>query len=50
VSKSQKTIETPNYGLELVASRIATKLILELRFMLKSLGVDLDGLKIDVRR
>jgi hypothetical protein len=43
VSKRQKTVETSTYGLELVASRIATELILEVRFMLRSLGVDLDG-------
>ena len=43
VSKRQKTVETSTYGSELVASRIATELILEVRFMLRSLGVDLDG-------
>jgi len=43
VSKRQKTVETLTYGSELVASRIATELILEVRFMLRSLGVDLDG-------
>ena len=32
-----------NYGSELVASRIATEIILEVRFMLRSLGVDIDG-------
>jgi hypothetical protein len=42
VSKRQKTVETSTYGLELVASRIANELILEVRFMLRSLGVDLD--------
>jgi hypothetical protein len=36
-------VETSSYGLELVAFRIATELILEVRFMLRSLGVDLDG-------
>jgi hypothetical protein len=36
VSKRQKTVE-------LVASRVATELILEVRFMLRSLGVDLEG-------
>ena len=41
-SKHQKTVETSAYGSELVASRIATELILEVRFMLRSLGVDLD--------
>ena len=43
VSKRQKTVETSTYGSELVASRIATELILEVRFMLRSLGVALDG-------
>jgi hypothetical protein len=43
VSKRQKTVEISTYGSELVASRIATGLILEVRFMLRSLGVDLDG-------
>ena len=43
VSKRQKTVETSTYGSELVASRIATELILEVRFMLRSLGVGLDG-------
>ena len=43
VSKRRKTIETSTYGSELMASRIATELILEVRFMLMSLDVDLDG-------
>ena len=43
VSKLQKTVETSTFGSELVPSRIATELILEIRFMLRSLGVDLDG-------
>ena len=43
VSKCQKTVETSTYGSELVASRIATELILEVRYMLQSLGVALDG-------
>jgi hypothetical protein len=36
-------VETSNYGSELVASRVATELILEGRYMLQSLGVALDG-------
>jgi hypothetical protein len=44
VSKRQKTVETSTYGSELVASRIATELIMEVRYMLRSLGVDLEGL------
>jgi hypothetical protein len=43
VSKHQKTVETSTYGSEFVAPRIATELILDVRFMLRSLGVDLDG-------
>ena len=43
ISKRQKTVETSTYGSELVAARIATELILETRFMLRSLGVPLDG-------
>jgi hypothetical protein len=39
-------VETSTYGSELVASRIATEteLILEIRYMLRSLGVAFDGL------
>jgi hypothetical protein len=43
VSKLQKTVETLTYGSELVASRVATELILEIRYMIRSLGVALDG-------
>jgi hypothetical protein len=43
VSKRQKTVETSTYGSELVAARIATELIVEICFMLKSLGVELEG-------
>jgi hypothetical protein len=42
VSKRQKTMETSTYGSELVASRVAIELILEVRYMLRSLGVALD--------
>jgi hypothetical protein len=43
ISKRQKTVETSTYGSELVASRVAMELILEIRYMLRSLGVALDG-------
>jgi hypothetical protein len=43
ISKRHKTVETSTYGSELVASKIATELILEVRFILRSLGVMLDG-------
>jgi hypothetical protein len=36
-------VETSTCGSELVASRIATELILEIRYMIRSLGVSLDG-------
>jgi hypothetical protein len=42
-SKRQKTVEKSNYGSELVPSWVATELILEVRYMLRSLGVALDG-------
>jgi hypothetical protein len=42
ISKSQKKVETSTYASELVASRVATELILEVRYMLRSLGVALD--------
>jgi hypothetical protein len=44
ISKRQKTVETSTYVSELVASRIATELILEARYMLRSLGVSSDGI------
>jgi hypothetical protein len=43
ISKRQKTVETSTYSSELVASRVATELILKVRYMLQSLGVALDG-------
>jgi hypothetical protein len=43
ISKRQKTVETSTYSSELMASRVATELILEIRYMLRSLGVALDG-------
>jgi hypothetical protein len=43
ISKRQNTVETSIYGSEFVASRIDTELILEIRYMLQSLGVELDG-------
>jgi hypothetical protein len=43
ISKRQKTMKTLTYVSELVTSRVATELILEIRYMLCSLGVALDG-------
>jgi hypothetical protein len=37
ISKRQKTVETSTYGSELVASWISRELILEIRYMLRSL-------------
>jgi hypothetical protein len=42
ISKRQKTVETSTYGSELVASRNATELSLEIRYMLRSLEVSLN--------
>ena len=39
VSKHQKTVETLTHGSKLVASRIAMELILEIRLILRPLGV-----------
>ena len=36
-------MESSTYGSELVAARIATELILELRYMLRMIGVPMDG-------
>jgi hypothetical protein len=43
IYKRQKTVETSTYGSELVASRDATELIVEVSYMIRSLGVSLDG-------
>jgi hypothetical protein len=43
VSKRRKTVVTSTYGSELVASTVATELFLEVRYMLRLLGVALDG-------
>ena len=43
ISKCQTTVEASTYGSELVAARITTELILETRYMLRCLGVKLDG-------
>jgi hypothetical protein len=41
--KLLKTVEISTYGSELVASIIDTELIVEVRYMIRSLGVALDG-------
>jgi hypothetical protein len=43
ISNLQKTVELSTYGSELVASTIATKFIPEIRYMLRSLGLALNG-------
>jgi hypothetical protein len=43
IQESEKIVETSTYDLELVSSRIATELILEIRYMLWSLGMALNG-------
>jgi hypothetical protein len=42
IFECQKTVKTSTYGSELVASKISTDLILEIRYMLRSVGVTLD--------
>ena len=42
LSKRQRTVETSTYGSELVAARIATDLIIEMRYKLRMLGVMLE--------
>src|SRR5210317_761187 len=43
ISQRQNTVETSSYGSELVATRMATELILEYRNTLRLMGVELDG-------
>ena len=40
--KRQKTVETSTYGSEMVAVRITVGIILELRYMLRMLGVPIE--------
>ena len=42
ITKRQKTVETSTYGSELVATRIAVDLIIEQRYKLRMLGVDVE--------
>lgn len=42
-SKRQKTVETSSYGSELVAARIATEMIIEFRYKLRSIGTPVNG-------
>ena len=43
ISKRQKTVESSTYGSELVAARLASELIMEVRYTLRMMGVALDG-------
>ena len=43
ISKRQKTVETSTYGSELVAARIATEVVMEIRYQLRMLGVPIKG-------
>ena len=45
-SKWQKTVETSTYGAELVAVGIAVDMVIELRYMLRMLGVPVHGLSL----
>ena len=38
-SKRQNTVETSSYGAELVAMRITVEAILELRYMIRMMGI-----------
>ena len=42
-SKWQRTVETSTYGAKLVAARIVTDMIIEMRYILHMLGVPVDG-------
>ena len=41
--KKQNTVETSTYGSELVAGRLACKLVIEYRYKLRMMGVDVKG-------
>ena len=41
--KRQSTVESSTYGSELVASRIAVDIVIEVRYSLRMLGIEIDG-------
>ena len=43
-SKRQATVESSTHSSELVAARIATEMVLEMRIMLRALGIPVNGL------
>ena len=47
--KRQKTVETSTYGSELVAARIATEIIMEVRFTLRMMGVPVEKTSLMLR-
>jgi hypothetical protein len=49
VYKRQKTVKTSTYGSELVASRVTTELILEVRYNASVIGSGIGWTSIDVR-
>ena len=42
ICKRQKTVESSTYGSELVAARIAVEMILEMRYVLRTIGVNVE--------
>ena len=43
ICKRRNTVETSTYGSELVAARVATELVMQIRYQLRMLGVPIDG-------
>lgn len=43
ITKRQKTVETSTYGSEMVAARLATEMIMEYRYLLRTLGIRING-------
>ena len=43
ISRRQKTVETSTYGSEMIAARVATELIIEVRYALRMIGVPIEG-------
>jgi hypothetical protein len=42
LSRQQKTVETSNYGSELIAAQITVDLLIEMRYKLRMLGIQLE--------
>jgi hypothetical protein len=43
ISRRQKTVETSTYGSEMIAARVDTELIIEVRYALRMIGVPIEG-------